>query len=154
MKKVILILVLLVCGLFAKPPIMLYIDLDKVLDSKEFADFVGNDIAFSFGSGTENIFAGAAKTRISVKRGKETHHFAKSLSGKSYDFSEIESICGFALLENLAELKEKALEIGATKVVNIISYYTNSTQYDSKDKFQCIISNSSIRVKLKADFAR
>lgn len=143
MKKVILALVLLVCGLFAKPPIMLYIDLNKVLNSKDFMEIVGNEVSFSFGTGSiENIFAGNAKTRSSI-----------SINSKQ-DFSEIESICGFALLENLADLKDKALEIGATKAVNIISYYTGSTQYDSKDKFQCIVSDHSVRVKLKADFAR
>lgn len=140
MKKVILALVLLVCGLFAKPPIMLYIDLNKVLNSKDFMEIVGNEVSFSFGSGTENIFAGNAKTRSSI-----------SINSKQ---DSIETICGFALLENLADLKDKALEIGATKAVNIISYYTGSTQYDSKDKFQCIVSNHSVRVKLKADFAR
>ncbi len=154
MKKVILALVLSVCGLFAKPPIMLYIELDKVLDSKDFMEIVGNEVSFSFGSGTENIFAGTEKTRVSIKKGRETNHFAKSISGKQYNFSEIESTCGYALLENLEKLKNKALEIGATKAVNIISYYTGSTQYDSKDKFQCIVSDSSVRVKLKADFAR
>lgn len=154
MKKVIWALVL-VCGVaFAKPPIMLYIELDKILDSEDFMKIVGNEVSFSFGSGTENIFAGTEKTRVSINKGKETNHFAKSLSGKQYDFNEIESTCGYALLGNLKKLKNKALEIGATKAVNIISYYTGSTQYDSKDKFQCIVSDHSVRVKLKADFAR
>ena len=154
MKKVILALIFALCGLNAKP-IMLYIDLGKVLDSVEFAEIVGNKVAFSFGSGSaENIYAGGAKTRASLSKGTETNHFRKSLSGKSYNFNEVESTCGFALLLNLADLRDDALKIGATKAVNILSYYTSSTTLDSKDKFQCIVSNSSVRVKLKADFAK
>lgn len=154
MKKIMLALVLAVCAVNAKT-IMLYIDLDKVLDSAEFAEIVGNEVRFSFGSGSkENIYAGGAKTRASLSKGTETNHFNKSLSGKKYALNEVESTCGFALLLNLADLRDDALKIGATKAVNIISYYTSSTALDSKDKFQCIVSNSSIRVKLKADFAK
>lgn len=154
MAKIVLALIFALCGLSAKP-IMLYIDLDKVLDSVEFAEIVGNEVRFSFGSGSaENIYAGGVKTRASISKGTETNNFKHSLSGKKYVFSEIESTCGFALLLNLADLRDDALEIGATKAVNIISYYTSSTTLDRRDKFQCIVSNSTIRVKLKADFAR
>ena len=154
MKKIILALILAVSAVNAKP-IMLYIDLDKVLDSVEFAEIVGDKVKFSFGSGSkENIYAGGAKTRASLSKGTETNHFHKSLSGKKYALNEVESTCGFALLLNLADLRDDALKIGATKAVNILSYYTSSTTLDSKDKFQCVVSNSTIRVKLKADFAR
>lgn len=162
--KITIILLVAIVGLFlggcslselTKRPIMLFVDLDKIIDSEDFIEIVGDEVSFSFGSGSnKKAFAGNAKSRYRLQIGDEEWRFTKSLSGKKYKFNEFEADCGFALLQNLADLKEQVLSIGGTKVINIISYYTNSSQRDSKDSFQCIVRDSSITVKLKADFAR
>ncbi len=153
MKKVILILALGFGVVFAKNT-MLFVDLDKVLDSADFAEMVGDEVKFSFGAGSKEKIIANAKSRGRAKIGEENARFAKSLSGKAYQFNEIEVACGFALLENLADLKAQAQRVGGTKVVNIISYYTKSEQRDSKDSFLCYVSKRKVSVKLQADFAK
>lgn len=153
MKKIMLALVLAVCAVNAKD-FMLVIDLDKVIDSEDFKEIVGDEIAFSFGSGSkEKIIARGATSRDRVRINKDDY-FTKSLSGKKYEFSEMDKKCGYSLLQNLADLKKQAQKVGGTKVVNIESYRVKSDSLDSKDSFQCAVRKSKATVKLKADFAK
>lgn len=153
MKKIVLVLVLGISVVFARNT-MLFVDLDKVLDSTDFVEIVGDEVKFSFGSGSKEKIIANAKSRSRVKIGSENERFTKSLSGKTYQFNEIEIACGFALLENLADLTSQAQRVGGTKAVNIISYYTKSEQRDSKDSFLCYVSKRKVGVKLEADIAR
>lgn len=153
MKKVILLLALGFGAVFARDT-MLFVDLDKVLDSADFAEMVGDEVKFDFGSDSKEKVIANAKSRGRAKIGSENARFAKSLSGKAYQFNEIEVACGFALLENLADLKAQAQRVGGAKVVNIISYYTKSVQRDSKDSFLCAVGKRKVSVKLQADIAK
>lgn len=153
MKKVILILALALSAVFARDT-MLFVDLDKVLDSADFAEMVGDEVKFSFGSGSKEKVIANAKSRGRAKIDSENERFAKSLSGKAYQFNEIEVACGLALLENLADLKAQAQRVGGTKAVNITSYYTKSVQRDSKDSFLCYVGKRKVGVKLQADIAK
>lgn len=153
MKKVILALVLAISAASAKD-IMLVVDLDKIIDSEDFKEIVGDEVLFSFGSGsTEKIIARGITSRDRVKINKNDY-FTKSLSGKQYEFSEMDKKCGYSLLQNLADLKKQAQKVGGTKIVNIESYHTKSDSLDSKDSFQCAVRKSKATVKLKADVAR
>ena len=151
MKKVILALVLAVSAVNARDT-MLFVDLDKVLDSADFKASLGDDVKFSFGSGGVDKIIANAKSRDKVKIGSEKGQFAKSLSGNN--FTDIEIACGVALLENLIDLKKQAQRVGGTKVVNIISYYTKSELRDSKDSFLCYVGKRKVGVKLQADIAK
>ena len=70
MKKVILALVLALSAVFATNT-MLYVDLDKVIDSVDFAEMVGDEVKFSFGSGSKEKAIASAKSRSRVKIGGE-----------------------------------------------------------------------------------
>lgn len=153
MKKVILALILAISAVNARDT-MLFVDLDKVLDSADFKASLGDDVKFSFGSGSVDKIIANAKSRDKVKIGSENGQFARSLSGKTYNFTDIEIACGVALLENLIDLKKQAQRVGGTKVVNIISYYTKSELRDSKDSFLCYVGKRKVGVKLQADIAK
>ena len=158
----------------------MFVDFDKVVDSKDFAEVVGNEVKFDFGSGNKaNVisykdskgsakiiaikskdpksqenqrFRGAFTTGGSGSAG-DSKRFETSLSGKVYKFGEVDMACGNALLKNLVVLRDYAKKVGGTKVVNIISYYKKE-QRDSKDRFLCSVGKSEVNVRLKADIAQ
>ena len=158
----------------------MFVDFDKVVDSKDFAEVVGNEVKFDFGSGNKaNVISykdskGSAKIiALKSKDGKsqdsqrfsgafttggagsagDSKRFTTSLSGKVYKFGEVDMACGNALLKNLVVLRDYAKKVGGTKVVNIISYYKKE-QRDSKDRFLCSVGKNEVDVRLKADIAQ
>lgn len=130
----------------------MFVDFDKVVDSKDFAEVVGNEVKFDFGSGNKANVISYKNSKRSAKIGKHNAYFSNSISGKAYKFTEFDMACGNALLKNLVVLRDYAKKVGGTKVVNIISYYKKE-QRDSKDSFLCSVGKRKVDVKLKADIA-
>ena len=132
----------------------MFVDFDKVIDSKDFKEIVGDEVKFYFGTGSKAKIISYKNSSGSAKIGRYNDYFSNSLSGKSYAFSEIDIACGYALLDNLVALKAYAQKVGGKKVVNIVSYYKKFEQRDSKDSFLCLVGKSKVDVKLKADIAQ
>ena len=130
----------------------MFVDFDKVVDSKDFEEVLGNEVKFDFGTGSKEKIISFKESKGSAKIGEHNAYFSSSKSGKSYKFTEIDVACGYALLENLVALRDYAKKVGGTKAVNIISYYKKE-QRDSKDSFLCSVGKRKVDVKLKADIA-
>ena len=131
----------------------MFVDFDKVVDSKDFAEVVGNEVKFDFGSGSKEKIISYIYSKGNAEIGKHNAYFSNSISGKAYKFTEIDVACGYALLENLVALRDYAKKVGGTKVVNVTSYYKLNEQRDSKDSFLCSVGKRKVDVKLKADIA-
>lgn len=131
----------------------MFVDFDKVVDSKDFAEVVGNEVKFDFGSGNKANVISYKDSKGSAKIGKHNTYFSNSISGKAYKFTEIDVACGYALLKNLVVLRDYAKKVGGSKVVNVTSYYKLNEQRDSKDRFLCSVGKRKVDVKLKADIA-
>ena len=131
----------------------MFIDFDKVVDSKDFKEVVGDEVKFDFGTGSKEKVISYIYSKGGAKIGEHNAYFSSSISGKAYKFTEIDVACGYALLQNLVALRDYAKKVGGTKVVNVTSYYILNQQRDSKDSFLCSVGKRKVDVKLKADIA-
>lgn len=142
----------------------MFVDYDKVVDSKDFKEVVGDEVKFDFGTGSKEKIISFKESKGSAKIGEHNAYFSSSISGKAYKFTEIDVACGYALLENLVALRDYAKKVGGTKVVNIVSFNESvkynvistrikTTNQDSEDSFLCSVGKRKVYVKLQADIA-
>lgn len=153
MKKVILALVLAMCGLFASDKIII-VNLDKILNSEDFIEILGNDAVFKFGVSDKNKAISTIHTHKKTSRSDKKKKFNHFVNGKQYEFAKFEKACGWVLLSNLKELKQQAQFLGGTKVVNIISYYKDSKKHNSNNTFLCAVGKMMVAMELKADILK
>ena len=114
-----------------------YFSLDEAFATDEFKENLDPNIEFGFGTGSE---AKIIKSEFRTKR--KLRFFA----------GQEKKACQMTLLEALLRFEKRAKKMGASKVVNLISYY-QQTQFDDKDKFMCWIINGVARVSLQGDVA-
>lgn len=115
-----------------------YFELKKAFDTPLFQKKLNAKISFDFGTGLkESILASGFKA----------HQKAKGA------VKNPEKACQEALLKTLLRFQKRANKMNATKVVNLRGHYYKQN-YDSKDKFQCWISDNIAGVLLIGDVAR
>lgn len=152
MKKLILAMIA-VCA-FAVDEYSIKVDLNKIIDSSDFKELLGDDMEFIFGSGYsgEIITSKTIETRASDTK-KNNRRFQKSISGNEYKFDKWERICGYALVQTLKKFKKEAITNKGSKIVNIISLNETLDRLDSKDSFFCVIRKRAA-VELNADIIK
>lgn len=155
MKKLVLVAIFTLGVAFAKDD-MITVQLSKIMDNKTTQEILGDSVEFSFGKGgAGNIVGREFYTHKKTKNSKKTNKkFKESISGKEYAFDKYDRVCGWALLSALKEARKTALNAGASKVVNIVSYYKQQREFDSKDSFECAIGSMMIGVAIKYDIAK
>ena len=91
------------------------------------------------------VFArgGGSVVRADVKAIKRTNGFGKSDA----------DACHWAFLSAVRQLQEVAREAGATKVVNLISYYKDH-EYRGTSEYECHAGAFIVGVTLRGDLAR
>lgn len=124
-------------------------DTKLILPVKDALNYVGKgssarealagyeDIKLVFGKGGGNI------VRKDVVANKKTNAFNKS---------DVEA-CHWVFLSALKSLLESAREAGATRIVNIVSYYKRN-EFKSTTDYECHAGAIMAGVALKGDIAR
>ncbi|MCV2503214.1 MAG: hypothetical protein N4Q30_03915 [Neisseriaceae bacterium] len=64
-----------------------------------------------------------------------------------------EQRCAYVLKSALIQLHNRAKSEGATKVINIKSFYKKNT-YSDPNKYECHVGNTTVGVTLKGDLAK
>lgn len=115
-----------------------YFELKKAFETPLFQKKLGSKISFDFGTGSkESILAS----------GFRAHQKAKGATKNP------EKACQEALFKTLLRFQKRAIKMGGTKVVNLKGHYYKQ-DYDSKEKFQCWISDNIAGVLLIGDVAK
>ena len=109
--------------------------IQDVLDSPDYQQKVGNEVAF--------YFANQPAPRIAQNLGqyvtnKKTNAFAKS----------DETACRWAMLSALIELRDRALKEGGNAVINVASYY-DKDEIPDKSEYECHAGGVIAGVALK-----
>lgn len=99
---------------------------------------LGNDITFYFGT---QPHPAVAKTFGEYTTNKKTNAFNKT----------DEVACRWAMLSALIQLRDRARQLGANGVVNIVSYYKKNIQ-SSATEYVCHAGNVVAGVALKGKF--
>lgn len=77
----------------------------------------------------------------------------KTLQRITIEGKSEEEICQWVFLSAIKRLQERAEQIGASKVANIVSY-NDHKEYKSINRYECHISGNTGNVALKADLIR
>ena len=144
MKKLLVMLFSFVFYLDAKSELQ-YFDLQTVLHSEQVKSTLPNDIEFRFG----------------LDSGKDTQIISQNLQitqqRKRAFTPNIHSACQEALGRTLLAFANRAKVLNATKVVNIVGF-TNlkgiKGNFNSIEKFECLVKYSKVKVTLQAYFAK
>jgi len=101
------------------------------------SEVIDPEIGLTFGQEGEGVI------KTSVIANKKTNGFGK----KDVD------ACHWAFLSAVRQLQEAAREAGATKVVNLISYYKDH-EYRGTSEYECHAGAFIVGVTLRGDLAR
>lgn len=119
---------------------MLQFSIQDALNSPLARQKLDGSIKFLFGSKSGSGLNIVSKDLVANKRANGV--------GKDGEIS-----CQRAFISALITLQGRAKEAGASKVVNIVSYFKKGT-FDSKTAFECADGNLMSGVTLKADLAK
>lgn len=86
--------------------------------------------------------------KVLKKLGSDFTNRKTNAFGKSDDVA-----CNWAFLSALVQLEQKAIELGANAVVNVVSYYKKNT-HSSPTEFECHAGGLMAGVALKGDFVK
>lgn len=140
MKKLLLALVML--GVFniayAKDDII-KVNIDEALHSELAKKVLNPKISLSFGTSSKK-YKIIDKDLISNKK---TSNIRKTPN----------SACTRAFLSAIKELERRAESMGATQIVNIVSYYKKD-EFDDKNYFKCGVGFLMSGVTLKGDIVK
>lgn len=100
-------------------------------------EVIDPDIALTFGREEAGVL------KANVVANKKTNGFGK----KDVD------ACHWAFLSAVRELQDSAREAGASRVVNVVSYY-GRREYRSTTEYECHAGAFIVGVKLRGDLAR
>ncbi|NNG21858.1 excinuclease ATPase subunit [Telluria aromaticivorans] len=114
--------------------------LEKAMAANDAQSRLGGDVKFYFGKqATPKMLEQLGTDKTSQK----TNSFGKSP----------ETACNWAFLSAMLRLQERARELGANAVVNIVSNYKN-VEMSSETEFECHDGAMMTGVALKADFVK
>ncbi|BCL77378.1 hypothetical protein JHS3_31140 [Jeongeupia sp. HS-3] len=113
----------------------LKLPVQAIFDNPEFKQKLGDEVTFSFG---EQPLPKNAKSLGEFTTNKKTNAFNKS----------DEEACRWVMLSALLQLKERAIELGASAVVNIKSYYKKN-EFSSSSEYECHAGTMVAGVALK-----
>ena len=134
-----------------------YFSLDKAFETQAFQSRLDASVEYEFGSGSSaNIIKSDFTTKQKAKFDDIWTTNANVPKWQKKWFNDIEPteemVCQEALLKALLRFEKRAKKMGASKVVNIISYYYQ-TKFDDKDKFMCWMIDEVATVSLQGDVA-
>ena len=113
----------------------LKLPIKAVLDRPDYAEKVGTQVKFYFGSDKK-----VPSTNLGeFVTNKKTNAFGKS----------DEEACQWAMLSALIELRDRALKEGGTQVVDVNSYYKKN-EFRSNTEYECHAGGVIAGVALKA----
>ena len=112
---------------------------DAMADA-EFQQKVGNTVGFYFG---DQATPAIGRTFGDYVTNKKTNSFGKP----------DEVACRWAMLSALLQFRERAAQLGADGVVNIVSYYKKDTAA-SRTEYECHAGNVVAGVALKGTFVK
>lgn len=139
MKKMILATALLLAGFataYAKDDVH-YLDFKKAVESAQAKGLIDGTVSFHLAGGGGKII------KKDLVSNKKTNGFNKS----------VEVACEHALHSALIQFQKTAKDNGATKVVNIVSYYRKN-EYKSSTQYECHDGTMATGVTLKGDLAK
>ena len=145
MKKLILSVVVTAAAIAAVAPAQardtkMMMSLEKAMAANDAASRLGGDVKFYFGKqATPKVLEQLGTDKTSQK----TNSFGKSP----------ETACNWAFLSAMLRLQERARELGANAVVNIVSNYKNA-EFSSETEFECHDGAMMTGVALKGDFVK
>jgi len=145
MKKLKLPLIVLgLCLATASPAyprdIKRHLPISAALEAQDLRPKIDGSITMSFG--TETSREGRKMLRSDATLGKVT------LRGKSN-----ETACNAAFVSALVDLQKRAKQVGATAVVNIVSYY-KKVEVSSTTEYECHEGSGYMAVALRGDFVK
>lgn len=115
----------------------LHLSIKEAMESPEAAEVLNPNIKVSFASGGGKII------RRGLVSNKKTNAVGKS----------DEAACRWAFLSAVKQFQETAEKNGASRVVNLVSYYKKNT-FRSTKEFECHAGNIMAGVALKGDLAK
>lgn len=99
--------------------------------------------------GKVKFYFGDQKTpKVLTKLGSDFTNRKTNAFGKSDDVA-----CNWAFLSALVQLEQKAIELGANAVVNVVSYYKKNAS-SSQTEYECHAGGLMAGVALKGDFVK
>lgn len=127
-----------------------YFSLDEAFETSEFKNSLDANIKYEFGSGSS---ANIIRSGFTARQGAYLKDVSLGVNGTPKPIELAEKMaCQKALLKALLRFERRAKKMGASKVVNIISYY-HQTKFDDKNKFMCWMIDDVARVSLQGDVA-
>jgi uncharacterized protein YbjQ (UPF0145 family) len=102
---------------------VLHLSIQDVLNSGDYAEHVGKDVNFVFGTGAAPA---GAKLMGTFVANRKTNSFNKT----------DERACAWAMVAALEALHARALKEGGNAVVNVISYY-KKVSFVSATEYEC-----------------
>lgn len=135
MKKI-LLLNILACGLFATDKIVL-LEISEALNSQLAKEHLLKNVSYTFNIRKDKIIS------KDVVANRKTNGFGKNKN----------QACQRAFISSLRALQDAAIKNGASKVVNITSYY-NKNNLKSSTKYECAQGALMVGVALKGDTAK
>ena len=145
MKKLILSVAVTAAAVTAVAPAQardskMMMSLEKAMAANDAPSRLGSDVKFYFGKqATPKVLEQLGTDKTSQK----TKSFGKSP----------ETACNWAFLSAMLRLQERARELGANAVVNIVSNYKN-VEMSSETEFECHDGAMMTGVALKGDFVK
>ena len=145
MKKLILSIAVTAAAIAAVAPAQardskMMMSLEKAMAANDAQSRLGGDVKFYFGKqATPKVLEQLGTDKTSQK----TNSFGKSP----------ETACNWAFLSAMLRLQERARELGANAVVNIVSNYKNA-EMSSETEFECHDGAMMTGVALKGDFVK
>ena len=114
--------------------------ISEVLQTPEFREKLGPDVAFFFGS---QHSPPVAQTFGEFVSNRKTNSFGKP----------DETACRWAMVSALLAFKERALQAGGDAVINIVSYYMKNTMSSETD-YECHAGGLMAGVAFKGTVVR
>jgi uncharacterized protein YbjQ (UPF0145 family) len=145
MKKVILGIAMAAAAFGASVPAQardtkLMLPLTAAMEANDAQSRLGDTVKFYFGNQKTPAIA---KRLGSDKTSQKTNSFGKSA----------ETSCNWAFLSGMLKLQQRARELGADAVVNIVSNYKNE-EMSSETEFECHDGAMMTGVALKGEFVK
>lgn len=115
----------------------LLLPVEQAMKSEEAVQVLNPNITVQFSSGSGSV------VKANVVTSRKTNAFGKS----------DEKACEWAFLSGVKQLQEKAHELGASRVINVVSYYNKKVLNNSKE-YECHAGGLIAGVALKGDIAK
>lgn len=116
----------------------LLLPINQAMQSKEAEQVIDPNIKVQFAGGGKG-----AVVRAGVVTSRKTNSFGKT----------DESACQWAFLSGIKQLQQKAHQLGASKVINVVSYYDKKT-ISSRTEYECHAGGVIAGVALKGDLVK